>query len=226
MRATSLSEPGAPGGLRPARRYVAIGDSFSAGVPDLPHAGRWPDEVAARLRAASPALDYRNLAVPGADSAAVAHHQLGLALRLRPDVVTAVCGANDVLQSTRPDVDRYATTLRRLLGCLLEELPGAAVVTATTPNFAGFLELRERSQRRVADGMARLAEASRAVAGDLGVVCLEFAAHPRAVERQNFAGDGYHPSAEGTRRAAAAFCAALRHHFAIAAPPLTAPVPL
>jgi phosphatidylinositol alpha 1,6-mannosyltransferase len=215
MPATSRSEgPGPP----VPRRYVAIGDSFTAGTERDGRSERWPDELAARLRAAYPELDYLNLAVAGARSEAVARDQLAPTLGLRPDVVTLVCGANDVLLSTRPDIDRYAATFAAMLGRLREGLPEAAIVTATTPNFADFLPLHRRSRRRVAEGMARLAEVTRLVARDQGVVCLEFAAHPQARDRGNFGTDGYHPSPEGNRRAAAAFQAALEAQFGIAAP--------
>lgn len=215
MPGTSRSERPAPPVLR---RYVAIGDSFTAGAEGDPRSGRWPDELAARLRAWCPELDYRNLAVPGARSDAVARDQLVPTLRLRPDLVTLVCGANDVLLSTRPDVERFAASFAAMLERLREALPEAAVVTATTPNFADFLPLHERSRRRVAEGMTRLAEATRLVARSQRVVCLEFAGHPQARERGNFGADGYHPSPEGNRRAAAAFEAALEAHFGIAAP--------
>src|SRR5918996_1069490 len=112
MPATSRSEP------RAVRRYVAMGDSFTARAEGDDRSGRWPDELAARLRAASPGLDYRNLAVAGARSDAVARDQLTPALRLGPDVITLVCGANDVLLSVRPDVERYAATFAAMLARL------------------------------------------------------------------------------------------------------------
>lgn len=195
-----------------------MGDSFTAGSDRKDGAVPWPDQLAARLRVGNPALAHRNLAVAGARSDEVARDQLEPTLELRPDVVTLVCGANDVLLSVRPDTARYAATLAAMLGRLGEQLPEAAIVTATTPNLARFIDLHDRSRKRVAEGMTRLAEATRLVARHHGVVCLEFAAHPEAEKRGNFAGDGYHPSAEGNRRAAAAFCAALRPRCSIAAP--------
>jgi lysophospholipase L1-like esterase len=209
MWATSRCEPGV------VRRYVAMGDSFTAGVEGAEGTGRWPDALADRLRAANPSLDYRNLAVAGARSDAVARDQLDPAVALGPDLVTLVCGANDVLLSVRPEIERYAATFSAMLRRLRTELPGAAIVTATTPDFGGFLGLHERSRRRVGAGIARLGDATRSVARRHGVPCLEFAGHPQAGERENFAPDGYHPSVEGNRRAAAAFSAALSTHFGI-----------
>jgi lysophospholipase L1-like esterase len=52
---TSRSEP------RLVRRYVALGDSFTAGAPGGEPEGRWPDELAAALRSVNPDLEYHNL---------------------------------------------------------------------------------------------------------------------------------------------------------------------
>ena len=62
----------------------------------------WPSSSAAR---------YVNLAAVGATSEQVEREQLERALELQPDVVTIVCGANDVLFSTRPDPEAYAARL-------------------------------------------------------------------------------------------------------------------
>ena len=74
--------------------YVALGDSFTAGL--VAGEPRWADEVA---RALGPETRYENLAWVGATSSDVERVQLERALSLNPDVVTIVCGANDVLFS-------------------------------------------------------------------------------------------------------------------------------
>ena len=82
---------------------------------------------AARGRAAraQPALELRNLAVDGATSDEVLE-QLPEAIELEPDLVTVVCGANDVLRSTRPDAERYARRLALIFGRLRGACPGVA----------------------------------------------------------------------------------------------------
>jgi lysophospholipase L1-like esterase len=194
VTATSRSEP---------RTYVALGDSFTAGVPGAER--RWADELAELLGVP----EYRNLGVPGATSGEVAAGQLDECVDLEPDLVTLICGANDVLHSVRPDIEAYAATFGRMLARLRRELPAAAVLTATTPDLSTFMPLRPRSRRRVERGMRELNEATRAVARRHRVPCLEFAEHPRAGDRANFADDGFHPSPEGNRRAALAFALAL-----------------
>jgi lysophospholipase L1-like esterase len=204
-----------PSETRLVQRYVALGDSFTAGAPGAPRAGRWPDYLAEALRAANPELEYHNLGQAGVTTAEVAGAQLAPCLGLDPDLVTVVCGANDVLLSVRPDIEAHATSLDYIFGKLQERLPDVALMTATTPQLANHLDLRPRSRKRVEEGVIRLNEATREVADRHGVVCLEFADHPGARERENFGADGFHPSSTGIRRAAGAGVAALRQHFGI-----------
>jgi lysophospholipase L1-like esterase len=189
----------------PRTTYTALGDSFTAGLqPDAP---RWADEVA---RGLGPDTRYENLAWVGATSADVEEVQLERALSLRPDVVTLVCGANDVLESVRPDVSGYAERLSRMFGRLRREAPQAAVVTATYPDLSRFLDLRPRTRARVEKGMRAFNDACRAVARRHDVALLDGFEHPAARDRQVFADDGFHPSEEGHRRAAMEFLRALR----------------
>jgi len=185
--------------------YVALGDSFTAGL--VPGETRWADEVA---RALGPDTRYENLAWVGATSADVEHKQLDRALELDPDVVTLVCGANDVLLSTRPDPEAYAERLSRMFARLRRELPGVMIMTATYPDISRFLDLRPRSRIRVERGMRRFNAACRAVARRHHVVLLEGFDHPAAFSRATFAADGFHPSEEGHRAAAREFLRALR----------------
>jgi lysophospholipase L1-like esterase len=183
-----------------------MGDSFTAGVdPSVP---RWADEFARFLGGR-----YVNLAEVGATSEEVESKQLTQALELSPDVVTLVCGANDVLLDTRPDVDAYAERLSRMFARLRRERPGVTIMTATYPDISRFLELRPRSRTRVERGMKRFNDACRAVARRHHVVLLEGFDHPVAGERSTFAEDGFHPSAEGHRAAAREFLRALRSRF-------------
>ena len=195
------------------RRWVALGDSFTAGAE--PGARRWADDLADALRRAYPGCSCENLAVAGATSHDVAADQLAPAIALGPDLVSVVCGANDVLLSVRQDIPAVAATLSRILARLGAELPGAAIVTATYPDVTRFYPLRPRSRLRVARGMQRLNAEIRAVARRRGTVCLDFAAHPEQGVRANFAEDGFHPSGDGHRKAARVFASGLRRHLGL-----------
>lgn len=190
---------------RPLRRYVALGDSLSAGVDgDTP----WPDLAAAELRRDAPELRFRNFARVGVTSALVASDQLPGALALRPDLVSLVCGANDVLLSVRPDERAFGRALAAMLARSGHAAPGALVVTATYPPVApGWLG--PRTQRRIVDGMLRFNESIRAAAAARGALCLDWQDRDEAAAEQNLARDGFHPSPHGHRLAAGAFVAAV-----------------
>ena len=193
--------------------YVAMGDSFTAGTGC--RAGEaWPERLANRLRSTSPALELRNLAVHGATSSEVLG-QLPEALELEPDLVSVVCGANDVLGTTRPDAREYARRLDTIFLRLVRANPVVRVVTATAPERWDFLGLGPRTTARVARGVAEVNSATRAVARAHGVACLDVAGHPGLSQAENFSADGLHPSALGHRRAADGFARLLRQAFGI-----------
>jgi lysophospholipase L1-like esterase len=190
---------------RPLDSYVALGDSFTAGLE--PGAERWPDALA---RALGEDVRYENLAEVGATSEQVEREQIPRAIELQPRLITLICGANDVLESTRPDPGEYAIRLSRMFSRLRQALPEAEILTATYPDISRFLDLRPRSRERVEKGLQRFNAACRMVAGRHGVPLLEGFDHPAAEERATFADDGFHPSEEGHRRAAAEMVDVLR----------------
>jgi lysophospholipase L1-like esterase len=189
------------------RRYAALGDSFTAGHPSDPSPS-WADHAARMLRAWNLELAYRNLAVAGA-TAEEAAPQVDDAIAMQADLVTLVCGANDVIESLRPDVGACAEVLTGMVDRLQEALPGATLVTATYPDVALHAELGPRTSARIRGGIESVNAAIRALAMSRELVLLELAAHPGARARENYARDGYHPSAIGSRRAGAALVRAL-----------------
>jgi lysophospholipase L1-like esterase len=188
--------------------FVAIGDSFTAGIE--PGETPFPDIVAERL----PGWRYANLAVAGARAAEVRAGQLEPALALRPRLVSVICGANDVVRTTRPDVDQFAAHFDEILHRLRSALPEAGIVTSTYP-VAEFVRLRARTRARIAAGLEEVNARVRSSSARHGAVCLELAGHPGRGERVNYAADGFHPSAQGHRYAARAFEDCLRERFGI-----------
>ena len=187
--------------------YAALGDSFSAGLDDgsVP----WPELTARGLEARGEPVALHNLASVGATTADVLEQQLGPALALEPGLVSLVCGANDVLLTSRPDLEACSANLDALLARIRTELPGATIVTATYPDPGRFAGLRPRTRKRVVDGILQVNVAIRSAAEAHGAVIMEFSQHPGVGDRANVGTDGFHPSALGHRRAAAAVLEAL-----------------
>lgn len=198
---------------RPVTAYAALGDSFTAGRESI-EAERWADRLATWLRGANPGLVYRNLALDGATSAEVLE-QVPPALELNPDLITVICGANDVLLTSRPDIEGYERRFDEILRQLRDGAPEAAILTATAPESWHFMELRPRTKARLVRALSELNAATRMIAARHRVPCLNVAGHPGLTDRANFSADGLHPSALGHERATQEIALSLRAHFGI-----------
>jgi phosphatidylinositol alpha 1,6-mannosyltransferase len=192
--------------------YVALGDSFTAGTGCQPGEG-WADRVALALARRRPGFEYENFAVDGATSADV-RNQVCRALQLEPDLVSVVCGTNDLLYG-RLDPLTYSRNFSAILTSLRRALPGVHMVTATAPERWDFLPLGPRTRTRLESELVRLNHATRALAEANDVAVLDVAGHPGLSQPENFAGDGLHPSPLGHRRAAEAFGALISSRFDI-----------
>ncbi len=89
------------------RSYVAIGDSLTEGLGDTEfdadrHGKGWADRLSTLLACeaanANENFDYANLALRGSSSLAILTAQLETALEMRPDLVTIMTGANDLVR--------------------------------------------------------------------------------------------------------------------------------
>lgn len=196
------------------RAYAALGDSFTAGRDSI-DAERWADLLAAGMRRVNPELRYENLAVDGATSAEVLEDQVEEALALEPDFVTVICGANDVLLATRPDVEGYAKNFDEILRRLREGAPEAMLVTATAPEGWQFMDLRPRTEARLIEATRELNDITRAAAERYDVLCLPVAGHPALRDPATFSADGLHPSSEGHRLVARESSKYLSHELGI-----------
>lgn len=179
--------------------WVALGDSFTAGV--AAYERTWASIVEEQLVGGGAPARLLNLAQMGARCAEVESEQLPAALSSEPTVITAICGANDVVRSVRPDLDAVAEDLARLFGRIRTEWPRVPVLTATYPAIAPDV-LRPRTGARIAEGIAELNEAIREQARQRGIALAELADHPGQADSTNYAEDGIHPSQTGHRLAA------------------------
>ena len=193
--------------------YVALGDSFTAGT-GCPPGLCWADRLAAALADGDGDFAYENLARHGATSADV-RAELGRAIQLEPDLVTVVCGTNDLLLR-RLDPLAYSRNLSAILAGLGRAVPGVRIVTATAPERWDFLPLGPRTRARLEADLVRMNHATRGLAAAHGAAVLDVAGHAGLSLAENFDGDGLHPSPLGHRRAAEAFGALIARHFEIA----------
>ncbi len=121
------------------RSYAAIGDSLTEGLGDfdfeLSRSGGWADRLAELLalkaQANGQSFKFANLALRGSGALQILTAQLEDALRLKPDLVTIMAGANDLSASSRERLE-IEKLLRGAIGRLIDA--GCYVVVANTIN--------------------------------------------------------------------------------------------
>ncbi len=206
--ATSAAAPGAapPAAGRPRfGRYVAIGDSSTAGYIDPDGRGGyrgWSRRLARRIADTQGELLYANLAVRGLTTREILDTQLEPALALAPDLATVFSGTNDVIAADF-DADAFARDMGTMQHALART--GATVLTFTLPDLTPLMPLA----RRIAPRILALNERLRAVSRASGTRLVDFAAHPVATDRRLWNADRIHANAAGHARIAAALAHAL-----------------
>ncbi|WP_101846181.1 GDSL-type esterase/lipase family protein [Zhihengliuella sp. ISTPL4] len=185
-------EPAAPAPSRRWRRVVALGDSLTEGLCDPGPDGAlrgWADRLALLL-AARGGLHYANLAIRSKRVADVCGAQVERALELRPDLVTILVGANDLVKH-RTDALALAASLE--VAVRRVRATGADVVLVTP-----FLPGR-RAAALYARRFSAFATALAGIAVRTGAILIDTDLHPALGERQHWGEDLVHLSSRGHR---------------------------
>ena len=185
-------EPTPVGERKGWRRYVALGDSLTEGLCDPGPDGAlrgWADRLALLLAAREP-LDYANLAIRSKRVEDVCGSQLHRALQLRPDLVSILIGANDLVKR-RVSIPLLAARLEDAVRQLRESGADVLLVTAFLPGnpAAGVYVRRFSAWATALAGIARRQ----------GAILLDTDLHPQLAERPNWGEDLVHLSSRGHR---------------------------
>jgi acyl-CoA thioesterase I len=184
----------APRGAPPIR-YLALGDSFTAGTGSKP-ADAFPVRLAARLRARGTLVTLENLGVNGYTTDDLVAHELPALKSFAPTVVTLAIGANDLVQNGA--LERYRAHVRGILASILAAgVPPSGLFVLPQPDWsrspaaAAFGDPRSLGARIEAYNEALRAEATAVGARwvDLGPTMR------RQADERVVASDGLHPAA-------------------------------
>jgi lysophospholipase L1-like esterase len=193
--------------LRSWSRFVALGDSLTAGRGDFASDGRpvgWARRLAEILsdRTGVPCT-LTNLAVDGATVSRVFSQQLPQLNGARPDLVSVTVGMNDIRgPEFRPE--EFQTGLGQLLDALAAT--GATMLTCTLPDIAAVVELPEQHVQIAHQRLGNAGDIIRAESARYGAICLDtWAMRDLAASPELFTEDRLHPNTTGHRRLAAAF---------------------
>ncbi|RIH89088.1 SGNH/GDSL hydrolase family protein [Calidithermus roseus] len=194
------------------RHFVALGDSFTAGIGDpvdgvrLQSAHDW---LAQWMQAANPGLRYVGLASRGLRAAEVRAQQLQRGLSLGPDFVSVIAGANDCLKGPF-SAESVRAELSLMLGAF--QSIGARIFTSTLPNFTLRLELPDPLRERVKRNLQTANDLIRDLARRYDAVFFDFWEHPLEYDRALWSEDGVHPNARGYLEIARQVAPVLERH--------------
>ncbi|WP_161895377.1 SGNH/GDSL hydrolase family protein [Gordonia spumicola] len=185
-------------------RFVAIGDSQTEGMCDGDDSAGyrgWADRLADRLAVHNPGLQYANLAIRGKNTRNAREEQLGPCLALRPDLIAAPLGMNDVIGRADPAIVR--ADLDFIYRRLAES--GATVVISTFPDVARTIPFG----RTVEERLLLLNDMMREFAATYGFVLVDLYTAPVLTDLRSWARDRLHASPAGHDRFAAGAAYAL-----------------
>lgn len=180
-------------------RYVAMGDSLTAGIDETPPGTRWADLFADRLAELHGDVVYDNVAVYGMKSEEVRAVQLEPALAGPVDVASLICGGNDIMKLTAPATDVFAAEMDAMFGALRAQNADALLISANIVDMSEILPYRERSRARVKSSTAEFNAVIDDVAARYGVRIVDMSSAPSVAGPEFLASDGYHPSIAGQR---------------------------
>jgi acyl-CoA thioesterase-1 len=179
----------------PSVRYLALGDSFTAGTGSRP-ADAFPVRLASRLRARGVAVSLENLGVNGYTTDDLIARELPRLAPFAPTLVTLAIGANDIVHGST--LERYRAQVRSILAAVLAAgVPPARVFVLPQPDWslspvaAEIGDPRSFAARIEAFNEALRAETARAGARWVDL----FPGMRRQAQAGLIAGDGLHPAA-------------------------------
>ncbi|MFV2062811.1 MAG: SGNH/GDSL hydrolase family protein [Chloroflexota bacterium] len=178
-------------------RLVTLGDSFTEGT-GVERRDSWPRQLVRAMRRDVRLRLVANLADVNKTSEYVLEDQLPQVASLRPDVVSLLIGANDII-APGVSLDDYERNIAGILDTLLLDLAPEQIFVITTPDYTlavrgGDFGPREEVRRAVAEANAVLT----AAAEERGIMVVDISPVSDRVplDPTLVASDQLHPSAK------------------------------
>lgn len=176
------------------KHFVAIGDSFTAGIGDEVEGVELKSWAVSFAELFSPALPVTNLAKRGLIAKEIREQQLEQALSLKPDLVSIIAGANDVLKG-RWNKEEYKEEMTKMVQAFSES--GATIIIANLPNFTLRIPMPEEKKRAVQKQLEEANEVIESIRQSYEVIFFDMWSHPMATDPVYISADYVHPNSKG-----------------------------
>lgn len=184
----------------PWKTYVAIGDSFTLGIGDtidgLELIGT-ADLLASEIKKFQPNLIYKNLAVADLTAAEIKECQFGPAIEFKPDIISIIAGANDILRrSWSPS--NFETTMREMFNEVQSKK--ILLITANWPEFPFIKRLPSAISQRFIRNINSGNLIIKRLADEYNAVFLDVFTLSKTMGEIMWSKDGIHPNSLGYER--------------------------
>jgi lysophospholipase L1-like esterase len=179
----------------PPIRYLALGDSFTAGTGSRPDQA-FPQRLAVRLRARGTAIAVENLGVNGYTTDDLSARELPRVAPFAPTLVTLAIGANDLVRGST--LERYRGQVRGILAAIVAAgVPAGRVFVLPQPDWSRSPVAADFGDpRAIRAKIEAYNDALRAEAEAVGARWVDlFPRMKREAEAGMIAPDGLHPAA-------------------------------
>lgn len=177
--------------------FLALGDSYTIGE-GVPEAGRWPNQLAARLRAQGvDCAEPRIIATTGWTTDELGAAMDAAALEPPYDLVSLLIGVNNQYRGRALDNYRaeFRDLLQRAIGLAARGAGGVIVVSIPDWGVTPFAQAQGKSAADIGHAIDAFNAIARAEAQAMGAAWVDVTAVSRGAGRSLLVQDDLHPSA-------------------------------
>lgn len=181
------------------KHLVAIGDSFTVGIGDEVEGAELKSWVEYLSELYEPKLEYTNLARRGLITKQIRTRQLDKAIKLQPDVVSIISGANDILKGYWSRKE-YEKDMEYMIEALSKS--ETAIIIANLPDFTVRLPMPVEQKEVVKKQLIEANEVIQALSDKFKLIHFDFWNHPISNDPAFWSKDLIHPNSKGYREIA------------------------
>lgn len=175
-------------------KFVAIGDSFTVGIGDEVEGvalKSWVDHFAQQH---TPVLEYTNLAKRGLKTKEIREQQLDEALDMRPNLVSIIAGANDILKG-----DWNHKVFEEELKLMVDSLSksGTTIIIGNLPDFTIRIPMPLEQQQLIKGQLVEANEIIQSLSNEYNLFHINLWSHSIAEDNTFWSKDLVHPNSLG-----------------------------
>ena len=176
------------------KRFVAIGDSFTEGIGDEVEGIALKSWVDHFVQLYVNDIEYVNFAKRGLVTKEIRSQQLEKALAFKPDLVSLIAGANDVLKG-RWNLQTYKNDMEFMIDKLSKT--GADIMIANLPDFTVRLPFASEKKQVIKEQLLEANDVIRSLSKEYKLHHVDFWSHPLVNDNTLWSKDLIHPNSKG-----------------------------